>query len=191
MIKSCLIELVFPVLFIRNSLEGFMKTKLFLLFSPFFFVLVSCVSTIPDILPTYTSAEFQQYYIRQEIVKKNPINSMFDFTILIENGKLIKDITVNYNIGVKDFLFSEIKNVEVAFLNNDEEFPLTFSNIIFINTQKRLVRISATLTPNQFLRLTQSDQKILVRFTHPQLETVTILSKGLNKKLSEARFLLL
>lgn len=164
--------------------------KLSLLFIPLFFILFSCTSTIPNILPTYTGEEGQQYYIRQETIKKDPIKAMFDFTILMKDGQITQDVTVNYSITVKDFNPSEIENIEVTFLSDDNEFPLVFTSIILKNPQEQLVRISATLTPDQFAQLTQSTQPISVRFTHPELETIIISSKGLSEKLSEAAFLL-
>lgn len=165
-----------------------MKYKIF--FIPLFCIFLSCTSTVPNILPTYMSADIQQYYIRQEIIKKNPIDSMFDFTIIIENGQMHENVVVNYSIAVKDFPTSKIEDIDVAFLSGDEKFPLTFTNIIFNDLQKQVVRISATLTSTQFIQLVQSTQPRSVRFSHPDLETVIITSKGLNKKLSETSFLL-
>lgn len=162
--------------------------KRFLLFSPFIFILFSCTSTVPDIFPTYTGAETQQYYIRQEVIKKNPIESMFDFTIILENGQINQDVTANYSIAVKDFPSSQIENINITFLSGDKEFPLTFVSVIYKDPQKQLVRIGATLAPAQFTQLIQSSETISVRFTHPQLETITIASKGLSKNFLKLDF---
>ncbi|MFI3257530.1 MAG: hypothetical protein R3Y36_04445 [Spirochaetales bacterium] len=166
-----------------------MKYKL--LFLSFLLLLSSCTSTIPNIIMTYTGEGSLRYYIRQETVKKGNVDSMFDFAVVFDDDTVTQDIVVNYTLSVKNFSLSETEKVAIDFIGDGNVYPLTFVDVIFKDPQKAQVRITAMLTADQFVDLVSNNsQTVEVRFTHPDMETLTVRSKGLEEKFEEFRILL-
>ena len=118
------------------------KAICIILYTPFFFSIVSCNQPSKTALPVYNPSDFDPVLVDRSLRNKNENHKVSDFSLINQSGSIITQKEYENKIYVVDFFFTRCQTICPIMTNNMAKIQKEFIN------DSDIMLLSLSVTPD-------------------------------------------